>query len=630
LQNGDLRVQSLIREDDDEPRNLKLRSPTMNASPVQFEEQLASCSTPIERITLLNKTAWDVCRLDTIRSMKLSQEALEIAREINYHIGEIKAFLTLAQCYWLLGDYLKAIDYLDKLMPQLNEREHLREMAEALNLFGSVYSSMDKLVETHEYFKEALVLRETIGDGEGIARTMNSIGDTLMKQSRYEEALKMFLKTKEIDHSNETYKGIILYNIAEAEFNLKRYEACKESIEKCMEIGENLKFPLMIIYSKSLLAKIKIHEENLTAAEELLITCLQLAGEIKNVERITQIYLDLSKVNELSGNLAQAFRYFKQYQELKDSHLIRESNERLKAIEHRAELEASRKETERQKLRNDELHAANITNEAVKNALTDKNREITDSIKYAKQIQQALLPSDELVNALFPDNFILYKPKDILSGDFYWVSGAQTKHFETIAMASVVDCTGHGVPGALMSIIGNSFLRVCEHEPTVNRPSEALDFINAGISNTLRQEYSKSKIRDGMDMAFIAVDYAKMLVHYAGAKNPMYLIRKGELHEYKGDKHPVGAFVGEEMLKFTNHSIPIEKGDCVYLFTDGYPDQFGGPKGKKFMYKNFRELILTNSHLPMNEQLAILDSTFEEWKGNLEQIDDVCLMGIRI
>mgnify|MGYP006175862515 FL=1 len=299
-------------------------------------------------------------------------------------------------------------------------------------------------------------------------------------------------------------------------------------------------------------------------------------------------------------------------------------------MEHRVELEAARKETELEKVRNTALSEANIKIAAVKDILSEKNREITDSIRYAKRIQEAMLPSEELIKSLFPDSFLVYKPKDLLSGDFYWVSEVITNYKEKFVMASVADCTGHGVPGALMSIIGNNFLRICEHEPTVNRPSEALDFINAGISNTLRQEYSKSVIRDGMDMVFIAIDFAKMTLHFAGAKNPIYLIRNNELMEFKGDKHPIGAFVGEEMIKFTNHSIPVQTGDCLYLFTDGFPDQFGGSKGKKFMYKRFKELLFENNHLPMNKQQEILLDTFEEWKGSLEQVDDVCIMGIRL
>ena len=181
-----------------------------------------------------------------------------------------------------------------------------------------------------------------------------------------------------------------------------------------------------------------------------------------------------------------------------------------------------------------------------------------------------------------------------------------------------------------MSIIGNNYLRLCEREPTVNRPSEALDFINIGISRTLRQEYSNSAIQDGMDMVFIAIDYNVMQLHFAGAKNPIYIIRNGILQEYKGDKHPIGAFIGEEMKKFTNHTIPIEKGDCIYLFTDGYADQFGGPKGKKFMYNRFKDVLVSNSHLPMAEQRELLINIFDEWKGNAEQVDDVCVVGIRV
>ncbi|MBL4593972.1 MAG: SpoIIE family protein phosphatase [Flavobacteriales bacterium] len=264
------------------------------------------------------------------------------------------------------------------------------------------------------------------------------------------------------------------------------------------------------------------------------------------------------------------------------------------------------------------------------NQLSEKNREITDSINYAQRIQEAILPSKEFFKSFLPNSFVMFRPKDVLSGDFYWVSDAVTSKDEQFLLAAVADCTGHGVPGALMSIIGNNYLRLCEHEPTVNNPAEGLDFINRGVSKTLRQEFAESTIKDGMDISFIALDYPNMKLYFAGAKTTMYVISEKELIQYKGDKHPVGAYVGEELIPFTNNEVNIKKGDIIYLFSDGYVDQFGGLKGKKFMYKRFRELLLSICHLEMDKQKEKLEHVFDEWKGDLEQIDDVCVIGVRV
>jgi serine phosphatase RsbU (regulator of sigma subunit) len=262
--------------------------------------------------------------------------------------------------------------------------------------------------------------------------------------------------------------------------------------------------------------------------------------------------------------------------------------------------------------------------------IEEQARELRESINYAKKIQDAILPSDSFIKSLFPESFVLFKPKELLSGDFYWVSDAVTNEKEKFVMAAVVDCTGHGIPGALMSIIANNFLRICERESTVNRPSEALDFINVGLSKTLRQEYSESVIKDGMDMVFIALEYSTMTLHFAGAKNSIYIIRNNELIEYKGDRHPIGAYVGEEFIKFTNHSIKFEQGDNLYMFSDGYVDQFGGKYGKKFLSSRFKQLLMAVSSLPMEKQKQELILAFEKWKGNNEQLDDVCVFGLKL
>jgi PAS domain S-box-containing protein len=264
------------------------------------------------------------------------------------------------------------------------------------------------------------------------------------------------------------------------------------------------------------------------------------------------------------------------------------------------------------------------------NQLLEKNREITDSINYAQRIQDAILPSMEFFKSFLPNSFVMFRPKDVLSGDFYWVSEAVNNKDEQLLLAAVADCTGHGVPGALMSIIGNNYLRLCEHESTVNNPGEGLDFINRGVSKTLRQEFAESTIKDGMDISFIALDYLNMKLYFAGAKTTMYVISEKELSQYKGDKHPVGAYVGEELIPFTSNEIDIKKGDLIYLFSDGYADQFGGQSGKKFMYKRFRELILSISHLEMGKQKESLEVAFDEWRGDLDQLDDVCVMGIKV
>ena len=252
-------------------------------------------------------------------------------------------------------------------------------------------------------------------------------------------------------------------------------------------------------------------------------------------------------------------------------------------------------------------------------------KHVTDSIKYAKRIQEAILPPDSLVKRLLPNSFVLYKPKDIVSGDFYWIDEKEGK-----TMFAAVDCTGHGVPGAFMSIVGYNLLKHVVNNNNFTKPSLILDGLNDGVSETLHHGHEEAAAKDGMDISLCTIDFKTLELQYAGAFNPLYIIRQGELMQTKADKFPIGFFLGEEKKKFTNHIIQLQKGDSVYIFSDGYADQFGGPGGKKFMAKHFRDLLIEVHNKPINSQKEILNSTIEQWRGQLDQVDDILVIGVKI
>jgi len=215
-------------------------------------------------------------------------------------------------------------------------------------------------------------------------------------------------------------------------------------------------------------------------------------------------------------------------------------------------------------------------------------------------------------------------PKDIVSGDFLWYSKIGSK-----VIFAAADCTGHGVPGAFMSMIGNTFLHQIVNEEKVLQPSIILDQLKESVITALRQDGEDNARKDGMDMALCSLDIETRELQFAGANNPLYYTKDKEIIELKGDKQPVG-YMPERSGPFTNHKIVLNEGDAIYIFSDGYPDQFGGPKGKKFKYKQLRDLFFANTQKPMLTQKEILVSAFYEWKGDLEQIDDVCVIGVRV
>ena len=248
-----------------------------------------------------------------------------------------------------------------------------------------------------------------------------------------------------------------------------------------------------------------------------------------------------------------------------------------------------------------------------------KNKEITDSLNYAKRIQQAILPPKSKINNHLKNNFILYLPKDIVAGDFYWLEEKEDR-----VLFAAADCTGHGVPGAMVSVVCNNALNRSVREYNLTNPGEILDKTRELVIEEF--EKSDAQVKDGMDIALCSIIGDKL--EYAGAHNPLWIVRKGNLLETKANKQPIGKF--ENLLPYTTHSILLEKGDTIYIFSDGYSDQFGGKKGKKYKTANFKKFLLSIQENSMEKQLSLLDAEFEKWRGSMEQIDDVCVIGLRI
>lgn len=325
---------------------------------------------------------------------------------------------------------------------------------------------------------------------------------------------------------------------------------------------------------------------------------------VDNVTRITDGHLneraevlgnnEITTLSEKFNNMIE--RLERSYNELEQ-----------KVIERTAEIRKQKEEIELQK-----------------NDIQEKNQSIMDSIHYAKRIQNAILPSDDFWHNALPESFVLYKPKDIVSGDFYWMSKK-----DDYVMIAAVDCTGHGVPGAFMSIVGNNQLNHAVNVKAARKANEILDFLNLGVTRSLHQKKGFSSVKDGMDIALCSIDLKKRKLDYAGAFNPLYLVRNGEIIIYKADKFPIGAFLDEELQHFTNVEIKVLPGDSVYIFSDGFADQFGGEKGKKFKYKQFEDLLLKIQPEPMVNQREILDKTIMTWMGKHEQIDDILVIGVK-
>jgi ligand-binding sensor domain-containing protein/serine phosphatase RsbU (regulator of sigma subunit) len=306
---------------------------------------------------------------------------------------------------------------------------------------------------------------------------------------------------------------------------------------------------------------------------------------------------------------------------------------------------AKKRLEEEVKARTFELSQKNVALETQKKEIEQKNKDITDSINYASRIQTSILPSVDTISGSFKDSFVLFKPKDIVSGDFYWLKkkGTQT-------LIAAVDCTGHGVPGALISVVGSSALNKAINELEIINTADILSALNTTIINTFQQNSGSDKVKDGMDIALCSIDFKSKTLEYAGVNNPVWIIRKSETEpqntdksiniskiadnhffiELKPDKLMIGAFIESEQTGFSSKKIDLCNGDAIYLFSDGYADQFGGPKGKKFKYQQLLSLLHNIHEKSMTEQKKILNKTIEDWKNGIEQVDDILVIGIRV
>jgi sigma-B regulation protein RsbU (phosphoserine phosphatase) len=349
------------------------------------------------------------------------------------------------------------------------------------------------------------------------------------------------------------------------------------------------------------------------------VITLPIIKLVENVDRITNG--DLRERAEVTGNneitkLSEKFNMMIAQLESYYYELEAKVKERTLKIEKQKEEISQQRDSLAEK--NTQLNEAYLE-------IEEQKKHIMDSIYYARRIQTAILPSFTLLDAKLKNYFIFYLPKDIVSGDFYWMTEA-----DGLVMIAAVDCTGHGVPGAFMSIVGYNQLHNAVNVKLARKASEILNELNTGVINTLNENVNDSSIKDGMDMTLCVFDFPKKKVEFAGANNPIILIRDNIPVKYKGDRFPIGAFVENQKQLFTNNEIDIEKDDMIYLFSDGYADQFGGPENKKFFTRRFEELLLEIHNKPLEEQKDLLKTTLYDWMGSNGQVDDILVIGIKI
>lgn len=621
-------------------------------------------------------------------------KALKIAEQIDNDKWQGRVLLKYGSFYNITGNYVKAVNYIIKSKNIFERLDKYQDVGSAYNNLGATYEKMGKYDEAMDCLIKALSIYELSTDSLSIAKTYLNLGLLYSRHEDYKKSLELYNKSLKIRKRIKDKAGMaLLYNnMAIVNYYLEDYDNVRSYFEKAYKIYVELgyerqqlmalsnlaeilniigqKEKALDIYFKILRLEKKLGQKgeftqtyqligdlykskgDFVNAKEYIFKSLDVAQDIGALADIRDAYSLLSQIYKTEHKYKEALKYHELYFSLNDSLFNAEKSKQIKEIE--TKYGTKKKEQLIKNLENEQI----IKNLQIKKQkiflfsffagfllisifliilfkqikkirtanklLAYQKKQITDSIEYASRIQTAILPPSDYIRKFIPEHFILYKPRDIVSGDFYWIT-----HKDNKTIIAVVDCTGHGVPGAFMSMLGFAFLNEIVNKETELKASSILNQLRNYVKASLHQTGKEGEAKDGMDIALCIIDPDNLTMQYSGAYNPLYLIRNKEFISLKADRMPIGIYINEKE-SFTNHIIEIQKDDVIYIFTDGYIDQFGGSDMQKFKMVNFRKLLISIKEKPLDKQKQILEQKFTDWRGTCEQIDDVLVMGIKI
>lgn len=594
-------------------------------------------------------------------SIDFGERYLTMAEELRDSAAMVEGLQNLGITYYNIGDFEKTIHCFLQALRIEEGRNHIKGVAQAYNNLGVVFEEIGQEEKALKYYQRSLTIKEELKDSVFMANTISNIGYIYLHMGEVREALQYFNQSLTLDKLLNNEEGIIksLNNIGESYTALNKYDSALYFFNQALAKNE-----ILSTYEKAQLynniANVYLNSQNYRKAIEIYQTALNLGKTVQAVVNIQDSYKGLSDAYSGLRDFERGLQYYKLYTASKDSVLNEDSAIKIARIEtdyriqkREKEIELLKKEAE---IRNLNLaknravsyflmgslllflalvgilyhkyHFKQKANEMLEHQnreIANKNLNILDSILYAKGIQEAILPDTTVLDKVFKEAFIYCTPRDIVNGDFFWFAGRGN-----FLVMAAVDCTGHGVPGAFMTVMGNSMLNQIVLEHDIYRPSEILYELNKSVLNTLHQENFNMNKNDGMDIAICLYDTTTGELVFAGAKRPIYYFKDNMFNSIKGSKYSVGGTFNRQKKCFEDHTIQLNTDDTFYLFSDGITDQFGEKLNKKFMNRRWKELLVSIQSLSMEAQSKAIAETMEKWRGNFEQTDDMLVIGVRV
>jgi serine phosphatase RsbU (regulator of sigma subunit) len=595
-------------------------------------------------------------------ALVLYNQSLELAQKLNYQRGLGACYMNIGAVYQYQANYPKALEYYLKAIKIKEQTKDKKGVAKCFGNLGMIYDAQKNYTKAIEYHQRGLNVLSELGNKDGVAICYSNIGSTYNKMLNHEKAIEYQLKSLKIREEINDLNGIARCygNIGIAYFDQAKYREASEYYLKGLpifkQIGDLQATTNCFVNLSNVSNRLKDYKKGIAYGD----SALQLSKKIGIVDQERLSYLNLSTAYYNVANYKEAYENHVKFEKLTDSIFNIENSNIISDLKTNFEVEKKEAElkakadaqeiiTQAQKQKQGLIlilvsfvllltiifavfmyRRYKLTQlqrniiEHQKHKVEEHQKEISDSVNYAKRIQTSFLANEVEFNNHFNDYFILFKPKDVVSGDFYWATSNENKLFVCVA-----DSTGHGIPGAFMSLLNISLLNESVLSRNFMSTVDILNFVRNILILGLKPDERGQGGNDGMDCSLFAFDIKTLQIEFSGANNPLWIVRDGKIIELKADKMPVGRSP-KELESFSSYLFQLQKNDLIYAFTDGYADQFGGPKGKKFKYKQLEELILSNSEKLMSQQKQNLDTTFENWKGNLEQVDDVCIVGLRV